>query len=341
MPTEGYPDIKPKFKLRNPRGLDDKNINKIEKSVKDKLDESIGQPVVFDLIEVIREHLTESNLPSGQCVVCLYGFQEGDQFTKTDCYHYLHSYCLARHLLASKKNYQEEQDKLPAWQRKLAKSYQAFCPVCREIINDEVDCLLESKPPAELENAPKFQLTVELKNLQTTMTGLFLHQKSRGGIIDLDADDNNVILLENENDREGDDRKNCRNDNSVETPTSSVFETPAPTNSNHHHHHHRNQQHQNQHTRSHSHNYRGSNRNQATAQPTQSSESSTSGASGGVGGGGGQSQQQQSSSSNHHNHNYKRNGNHHRSYARNRRGVHNQQNQSQGNGQQPCSSNPR
>lgn len=124
FPTPGYPDVQPKFQLRNPRGLDDSSIESIRRSIQEKLTESIGSPVVFDLIEVIREHLTESNLPSGQCVVCLYGFQEGDQFTKTVCYHYLHSYCLARHLMASQRNHQEEMDKLPVWQQKLAKVFQ-------------------------------------------------------------------------------------------------------------------------------------------------------------------------------------------------------------------------
>lgn len=100
------------------------SINKIRKAIEEKLNEAIGQPVVFDLIEVIREHLTDSNLPSGQCVICLYGFQDGDEFTKTVCYHYLHSYCLARHLVASNKNYEEELDKLPVWQRKSAKPFE-------------------------------------------------------------------------------------------------------------------------------------------------------------------------------------------------------------------------
>lgn len=126
IPIAGYPDVEPLFHLRNPRGLDDHSINDITRAVQQKLTESIGMPVVFDLIDMIREHLTESNLPSGQCVVCLYGFQDGDEFTKTECYHYLHSYCLARHLMASQRNYQEEQDKLPAWQRKLSKIFQVI-----------------------------------------------------------------------------------------------------------------------------------------------------------------------------------------------------------------------
>lgn len=121
--TKGYPDVQPKYQLRNPRGLDDHSIEEIRCAIDAKLTESLGAPVVFDLIEVIREHLTHSNLPSGQCVVCLYGFQSGDAFTKTECYHYLHSYCLARHLDASKRNYDEELEKLPSWQQKTIKPY--------------------------------------------------------------------------------------------------------------------------------------------------------------------------------------------------------------------------
>ncbi|KXJ84258.1 hypothetical protein RP20_CCG018887 [Aedes albopictus] len=198
LPGPTYPDVKPTIRLKNPRGLDDHIINNIESAVRQKLDESVGQPVVFDLIDIIREHLTESNLPSGQCVICLYGFQEGDAFTKTVCYHYLHSHCLACHLNASKRNYDEELSKMPVWKQKETKPYQAQCPVCREPIEVEVEPLSKCRPPSELINAPKFRVTDELKTLQAQMSRLYLHQKSRGGIIDLDAEEGNVIAIETE-----------------------------------------------------------------------------------------------------------------------------------------------
>ena len=44
MPIDGYPDISPHFKLRNPRGLDDKSINAIEKAVIDKLTDELYLP---------------------------------------------------------------------------------------------------------------------------------------------------------------------------------------------------------------------------------------------------------------------------------------------------------
>lgn len=194
-PSDGYPDIQPVFHLRNPRGLDDHSINEIHAAVRQKLVESIGMPVVFDLIEIIRDRLTESNLPSGQCVVCLYGFQDGDEFTKTVCYHYLHSYCLARHLTALQRNYQEELNKMPAWQRQTAKPFQPCCPVCREAITNDLEPLRLAKAPAELQNAPRFEVTNALKMLQAKMSTLFLLQKSRGGIIDVSAEEANVISI--------------------------------------------------------------------------------------------------------------------------------------------------
>lgn len=198
IPTAGYPEVSPEYKLMRPRGLDDSRLSEIKVAIESKLSESIGFPVVFDLIEVVREHLTDSNLPSGQCVVCLYGFCDGDEFTRTECFHYLHSYCLARHLNAMRRNYQEEFNKLPAWQQKSAKPFQAHCPVCREDIKDETDSLRCAMPPSDLENAPDFQATPELRELQQRMSTLFLHQKSRGAIIDSEAEVGAVLSIETE-----------------------------------------------------------------------------------------------------------------------------------------------
>ncbi|KAL9919235.1 E3 ubiquitin-protein ligase RNF25 [Glossina fuscipes fuscipes] len=198
--STGYPDVSPDFKLLRPRGLDDHRLASIKAACDTKLQDSLGFPVVFDLIEVVREHLSGSNLPSGQCVVCLYGFCDGDEFTRTECFHYLHSYCLGRHLNAMRRNYQEEFNKLPAWQQKTAEPFQALCPVCREPIKDDSDSLRCAMPPSELENAPDFRPTQELRQLQQRMSALFLQQKSRGAIIDIEAESGAVISIESEED---------------------------------------------------------------------------------------------------------------------------------------------
>ncbi|XP_037971340.2 E3 ubiquitin-protein ligase RNF25 [Plutella xylostella] len=179
----GYPDVRPDVVLRNPRGLDDCLITSIKEQIRDKLDECIGQPVVFELIELIRENLTESNLPSGQCVICLYGFAAGDIFIKTQCYHYFHSHCLASHLIAGEKYYKEEFEKLPNWQQMQAPPYQQTCPVCRSQVTCDVETLKLAPPPMESITAPPFCLTAELKALQLKMASLLAHQVAKGGVV--------------------------------------------------------------------------------------------------------------------------------------------------------------
>lgn len=52
-------------------------------------------------------------------------------------------------------------------------------------------------PPQELENAQQFELTRELKQLQSQMKDLYVYQKNRGGIIDIDAEENKLLLRTN------------------------------------------------------------------------------------------------------------------------------------------------
>ena len=141
----------------------------------------------------MREHLTESNVPSCHCVICLYGFSENDHFIKTQCYHYFHSYCLVCHLVSSEKIFKEEQDKLPAWQR--TNSFQRLCPVCREVITVDMETLSKAAPPEERESARNFELDENLVTLQKKMAALFKHQQSRGGIIDLEAEESKLLLV--------------------------------------------------------------------------------------------------------------------------------------------------
>ncbi|XP_012255249.1 E3 ubiquitin-protein ligase RNF25 isoform X2 [Athalia rosae] len=190
----GYPDVSPKVTLRNPRGLHEDTVRLIQSDVEAKCEDFVGQPVMFELIELVREHLTSSNLPSGQCAVCLYGFREGDQFTKTECYHHFHSHCLAAHCAAAERHYREEQEKVPQWQQDPKNKFQAICPVCREPIKCEVGILSTARPPLDVETAKDFAVTAELRELQRQMAALFSHQQQRGGIIDLEAEGVKMLL---------------------------------------------------------------------------------------------------------------------------------------------------
>ncbi|XP_008203194.1 E3 ubiquitin-protein ligase RNF25 isoform X1 [Nasonia vitripennis] len=195
----GYPDTIPIVNLRNPRGLDEETVKQIQSDADAKCKDIVGQPMMFELIELVREHLTRSNLPTGQCAVCLYGFREGDEFTKTECYHHFHSHCLAAHVAAAERYYREEQEKLPLWQQDTTNKFQALCPVCRESINCDVRSLTGAPPPIDVEAATDFAVTQELLDMQRQMAELFLRQQRRGGIIDLEAEGVKLLLTTEDN----------------------------------------------------------------------------------------------------------------------------------------------
>lgn len=191
-----YPDVLPEILIRNPRGLSDEKIEKIQRELQETAEGNVGCPMLYQLIEVAKDHLTQENVPCCQCTICLYGFVEGDVFTKTQCYHYFHSHCLARYVRHSLEQIcREEQEgsKGPPCQEKATTS-QVLCPVCRlpaplEDIADKA-----YPPPVEMTKQPGFSMTPELHKLQQEMAELYLMQQSRGGIINVDAEKNKFLL---------------------------------------------------------------------------------------------------------------------------------------------------
>lgn len=65
----------------------------------------------------MREHLTCSNLPSCQCAICLYGFRNEDEFTKTPCFHHFHAHCLASYVRSCQETHRQERETVPLWQK--------------------------------------------------------------------------------------------------------------------------------------------------------------------------------------------------------------------------------
>lgn len=56
-----------------------------------------------------------------------------------------------------------------------------------------------SLPPKDLENAQNFEVTNDLRMLQAKMKELFIYQKKRGGIIDIEAQENKLLLITESN----------------------------------------------------------------------------------------------------------------------------------------------
>ncbi|XP_049985525.1 E3 ubiquitin-protein ligase RNF25 isoform X2 [Alexandromys fortis] len=187
-----YPHEVPQISIRNPRGLSDEQIHKISQALGHVAEEGLGTAMLYELIEKGKEILTDNNIPHGQCVICLYGFQEKEAFTKTPCYHYFHCHCLARyiqHMEQELKTQGQEQER----QHVVTKQAVGVqCPVCREPLVYDLASLKaapEPQQPMEL-----YQPSAESLRQQEELKRLYQRQQEKGGIIDLEAERNRYFI---------------------------------------------------------------------------------------------------------------------------------------------------
>ncbi|NWX92143.1 RNF25 ligase, partial [Nothoprocta pentlandii] len=188
-----YPHEAPGIAIRNPRGLSDEQIHKISQTLGHIAEARLGTEVLYELIEKGKEILTDNNIPHGQCVICLYGFQEREAFTKTQCYHYFHSHCLARyaqHMEEEVLMQQEERDQHLAPSPEQAAGVQ--CPVCREPLVLDL-CALKAAPPPQQPLEP-YRPDARTLQHQEELRLIFKRQQERGGIIDPEAERNRFFI---------------------------------------------------------------------------------------------------------------------------------------------------
>nr|XP_009943622.1 PREDICTED: E3 ubiquitin-protein ligase RNF25 [Opisthocomus hoazin] len=188
-----YPNKPPEISIRNPRGLSDEQIQKISQTLRSVAEARLGTEVLYELIEKGKEILTDNNIPHGQCVICLYGFQEREAFTKTQCYHYFHSHCLARyaqHMEEEILMQQEEREQhlVPSSKQEVG----VQCPVCRETLVYDL-CALKAAPPPQHPLEP-YRPDAKTLQHQEELRLIFKRQQEKGGIIDPEAERNRYFI---------------------------------------------------------------------------------------------------------------------------------------------------
>ncbi|XP_030649078.1 E3 ubiquitin-protein ligase RNF25 [Chanos chanos] len=225
-----YPSSPPSISIHNPRGLSDDKLLSVQKCLKTEAESSLGTPVLYQLIERAKEILTESNIPHGNCVICLYGFKEGEVFTKTSCYHYFHSHCLGRYITHSEKELREreremEEDKTR--ERAEGEELTVVCPVCREPLTYDVETLLSAPAPS----FPKMEeagVGADFKQKWVELQKILERQRESGGIIDPEAESNRFLIHINEPQPSSSDVP-C---NTSDAPSSQSLPSPPATSTN-------------------------------------------------------------------------------------------------------------
>uniref|UniRef100_A0A3P9L621 E3 ubiquitin-protein ligase RNF25 n=1 Tax=Oryzias latipes TaxID=8090 RepID=A0A3P9L621_ORYLA len=195
-----YPCSPPVISIRNPRGLSDDKLSSVQACLQLEAASCLGSPVLYQLIEKAKEILTESNIPHGNCVICLYDFKEGEAFTKTSCYHYFHSHCLGRYVRHSEAELQQRERELEEDKTRERAEHQELtvvCPVCRETLTYDLDHLLSSPAP----QLPEFHgeaFGADFQQKWEELQRILEKQRSKGGIIDPEVESNRFLIHINE-----------------------------------------------------------------------------------------------------------------------------------------------
>ncbi|KAG1968060.1 E3 ubiquitin-protein ligase RNF25 [Pimephales promelas] len=195
-----YPYSSPCISIHNPRGLSDDKLLSLQSSLQKEAESCMGTPVLYQLIERAKEILTESNIPHGNCVICLYGFKEGEVFTKTSCYHYFHSHCLGRYITHSEMELQDRERELKEDKTRdqtEKEELAVVCPVCREPVTYDLDALLSSPAPIFTQQED-VDIGGEFRTKWAALQKIMERQKEKGGVIDPEEESNRFLIHINE-----------------------------------------------------------------------------------------------------------------------------------------------
>ncbi|KAG9342955.1 hypothetical protein JZ751_015171 [Albula glossodonta] len=195
-----YPLSPPLISIHNPRGLSDDKLLSVQQCLVEEAQAYLGAPVLYQLIEKAKEILTESNIPHGNCVICLYGFKEGEVFTKTSCYHYFHSHCLGRYVSHAEDELKEREKELQEDKTRgkmEGEELSVVCPVCREPLTYDLQDLLNSPAP-RFSKVEGTVLGSEFKRKWAELQTILERQREKGGIIDPEVESNRFLIHINE-----------------------------------------------------------------------------------------------------------------------------------------------
>ncbi|XP_028597803.2 LOW QUALITY PROTEIN: E3 ubiquitin-protein ligase RNF25 [Podarcis muralis] len=188
-----YPNEVPKIAIQNPRGLSDEQIQKISQTLQCTAEAQLGTAMLYELIEKGKEILTDNNIPHGQCVICLYGFLENEAFTKTPCYHYFHSRCLASYTEHMEEEIRAERKERVQPLAPLPKEeFEVQCPVCREPLVYDLATLQAAPPPQQPMEV--YQPDTQTLQHREQLRLIYQKQQEKGGIIDPEAERNRYFI---------------------------------------------------------------------------------------------------------------------------------------------------
>lgn len=198
-----YPDIdSPKITLCRSRGLTDEQLNELNSLISSCLELNSGSSVLYECIELIRSKLSSYELPLEACAICLTLIDDRNDIVKTNCHHFYHKKCLSSYVKIKKNELEEKYAEAKKNGFYIERDYRNDVedPVCRQILSNNIiedllslpineDNINENEKNRELIN----QLSSHTRQWQERTNALFQQQKEKGGIIDLDRNQDMIF----------------------------------------------------------------------------------------------------------------------------------------------------
>ncbi|XP_062515364.1 E3 ubiquitin-protein ligase RNF25-like [Corticium candelabrum] len=178
---KAYPKDIPTFYIKKPRGLSEAHIDSLLSELHERAAERTGSPMLFELIDLVKDHLTDNNRPFGSCPLCLYNFKDDDLFYRTDCYHYFHTKCITDYISFVDDELEVEPN--------------VTCPVCRLSIDVDPSALSIHSDECEESTELCYVPDASMRAWQGRMATLYRKQMEHGGIIGMDTKKRAVLEI--------------------------------------------------------------------------------------------------------------------------------------------------
>ncbi|CAL1535198.1 unnamed protein product [Lymnaea stagnalis] len=201
-PGPNYPDEAPEIQICNPRGLGEEEMVSLLEALTAKAEEIKGEVMLYTLIEMAKDSLTDGNIPRCPCCVCLEHFDEKDLFHRTACYHYFHAGCLHKYVQHTQAQLEEEKKEVSESRHldgNSKKERGIACPMCRSpLVEEDLQVVMSGKVEDDYEKLDVFVVPPELREQQRKMAEVYQRQKAKGGIIDPEMEKNKFLVNQEE-----------------------------------------------------------------------------------------------------------------------------------------------
>ena len=197
-----YPESEPpKWTLSRFRGLTDEQLTQLYASIASCLSANQGCSVLYECIESIRSKLSEFEVPHEACAICLTLIDNRRDAIRTNCHHFYHRTCLASYVQMKRADLEEKYLEAKKNGFRLERDFRQDIedPVCRQILASYVIEQLPSEPQRTTNDAEENRdliesLSPQMRQWQERTLALFQQQKERGGIIDLQRNQDIIFI---------------------------------------------------------------------------------------------------------------------------------------------------